>query len=663
MLALASDGDGSFDSRRFLPLADFLRQQQPPSVIKLAGVEPTPRAADWRHAWHAVGRFRDFLGRQPLVADLTSDAIERCAAWLVGRGRRPSTANRIAQELVRLGSVAARDGILEVAPSFTKLPADCRHRRALTIGQFERLLAAASERKGEIAGLPAGLWFSAFLWTIANTGLSAATLLSLPSEALTLRRAVGRGGRRRQLEHASLRAEGLVFGLHRHTAGALERLLGSPRARLFPWPGSAKKPTEMALWYFHRLCRRASVPIQKYGAFERVAAIVEDRGVGALDQIDPTKIERDRQALAEQAREAERHRREGTDQPPSHQARVPSFFRLPKKTRDIYFIGNDGPRSLRTFFRNVYAPLRLAGRKEKTLVQFEVALNVAASYVGAEVTLDQLGADWLEGLLAWLVRSGRSPARANGIRASLLALWRLAIRKKYLPFTGEPEMVEKLRLPKREPRTWTIDQFERILAAASLAPGDFYGVPTAKLMPAILLTLYATGLRIGALLQLRTSDLDLQSGWLTVDASYQKHAMDQRWRLPAQCLEAIIATAPGDRLMLFCGPPPGSPSGALNVRGNGLRGRLKEILRTVELPAGSRNMFHAIRRLSATQMAAVAGETAAQWHLGHSDIGLLRRYYLDRSQLARPEAAELLPRLNWTPPASSSSPPPSPENP
>lgn len=653
-LALPPD-DGSFDPRRLLPLETFLRQQQAPSCLTLAG-DP-PRAIDTRHAWHAVGRLGQFLRRQPLVADLTTDTLERLAAWLIGRGRKASTVNRVGQELVRLAYLAAAEGLLEVAPAWCKLASDCQRRRAFTVGQFERLLAIAAERKGEIAGVSAGFWWCAFLLTIANTGLSAATLLTLPYDALTLKTAVGRGGRRRQLERASLRAEGLVFGLHHHTADALERLLGPPRAKLFPWPGgNAKNATEMALWYFHLLCRRACIPVQKYGAFERVAAMVEERGVDALNRIDQQRIARERASVAE-AHEAEvRRKREETEQP-SHRsphADAPRYYRAPKKTREIYVISNHGPRSLRAFLHETYAPLRLAARKgfQNTIIQYESCLNVLAAYNAADVTLDQLSASFLEGFLGWAIRGGRSPATANRISRSILSLWRYAMRKRKLPWSAEPEFVEKIPMPKREVRTWTLAQFEQILMAAAQAPGDFCGVPTCQLLPALLITIYFTGLRLSALLQCRVADLDLETGWLSVDAAYQKHNSDQRFRLPEVCLAAIRATNPAGRQMLFCGPAPGSSPTRLLSRGNALRQRLRRVLRGLGLDAGRKSMFHNIRRLSATQMVAAAGEAAAQKHLGHSDASLLR-FYVDRAQLGRPEAADVLPRLNWTPPAAS----------
>lgn len=652
MIALALPDDGSFDPRRLLPLETFLRQQHAPSYLTLAG-DPR-RPADTRHAWHAVGHLGRFLKRQALIADLTTETLERLAVWLIGQGRKPSTVNRIAQELVRLAYLAAAEGLLEVAPAWCKLAADCDRRRALTVGQFERLIAIASLRKGEIAGIPAGDWWCAFLLTIANTGLSAATLLALPYDALTLRTAVGRGGRRRQLERASLRAEGLVFSLHLHTADALKRLLGPPRDRLFPWPGTAKNTMEMALWYFHRLCRRACIPVQKYGAFERVAKMVEERGVDALNRVDPDRIARERAAAAEEQAAADRRRREKVEDPSyrSNQADVPRFYRKPKKTRDVYFIANHGPRSLRTFLHETYAPLRLAARKggARTLIQYESCLNVLAAYNAADVTLDQLDASFLEGFLGWAIRSGRSPATANRISRSISSLWRCAMRKRKLPWSAEPEFVEKIPMPKREVRTWTLAQFEQILMAAAEAPGDFRGVPTCQLLPALLITIYFTGLRLSALLQCRVADLDMETGWLSVDAAYQKHNSDQRFRLPEVALAAIRATNPADREMLFCGPAPGSSPTRLSSRGASLRKRLRRVLRGLGLDAGKRSMFHNVRRLSATQMVAAAGEAAAQKHLGHSDPSLLR-FYVDRSQLQRPEAADVLPRLNWTPPA------------
>lgn len=250
-----------------------------------------------------------------------------------------------------------------------------------------------------------------------------------------------------------------------------------------------------------------------------------------------------------------------------------------------------------------------------------------------------------------MVTNGRSPHTANRHLRALLALWRYAIRKKVLAPSYEPNYVERLKTDKLEPRTWTMPEFERLLRHAAQIAGNFHGVPAGKLLPAALLTDYFTGLRIGALLQLTAGDLS-PDGWLFVPAAIQKHAADQRFKLPEMALAAIAATDPASRQMLFCGPPPGSSRGSLNDRQRQLRKLLKAALRAAGLPSGRKYGFHCIRRLSATQLARAAGKAAATRHLGHSDPRLLE-FYLDKAQLDEPSAADLLPRPSFGPPPAA----------
>lgn len=50
----------------------------------------------------AIVHFGRFLGRQPTVADLSSQQIDWLAPWLLRKGKRPGTANRICRDLAEL---------------------------------------------------------------------------------------------------------------------------------------------------------------------------------------------------------------------------------------------------------------------------------------------------------------------------------------------------------------------------------------------------------------------------------------------------------------------------------------------------------------------------------------------------------------------------------
>lgn len=638
MIAFASASPDPFRDQQ--PLADF-------SALALA--DKPPNSATVRNAAIAVAHFGRYLRRPAVVADLTSEAIERLGAWLVQLGKARGTAEKNAAALVSLGTLAAAGGLIDVAPCHQR---DRYGRRGVpfSLEELERILAAALQSPGDVAGVPANLWWPAFVLTSINTQLSAVGLLDLARNSFL-----------NDPRQARLRAGGLVFSLHPATAEALAKLAaaGQPgRAALFPWPGNAKKRIDMLLYHFRLLLDAAVVPSQRGAAFARLSLSIAAHGTLVLDRLDAARIERERRALTERRRAADRRRAEHDRvRRRECQATVPPRNRRGKEARRVYPLRHNTERSLRTFFRAVYAPLRLAASASPaTAAQYEGAINMLAYFTGCEVTLDQLSADFVDRFSAWHVASGRGgPHSTNRHTRAILALWRYAIRKRQLPPTAEPDLVERLRTPKREPKTWTLDEFELLLGHASRLTGEVDGVPIASLLPAVLLTLFYTGLRIGALLRLRVTDLRAD-GWLLVPAEFQKHASDQAFKLPADALDAIAATRPATRVILFGGPPEGATWLQMQARANRLRKILKRALTAAGLPTDAKSCFHNVRRLSATQIVIVAGDAAATSHLGHSTPSLLK-HYVDRTQLQKPRAAELLPRPRYNAPPSPPPPP------
>ena len=67
-----------------------------------------------------------------------------------------------------------------------------------------------------------------------------------------------------------------------------------------------------------------------------------------------------------------------------------------------------------------------------------------------------------------------------------------------------------------------------------------------------------------------------------------------------------------------------------------------QILKAAELPVGRRNMFHKLRRTSATQCEIAFGHGSAQRHLGHSSPEMTQ-HYLDHSMLPDADMSARLP--------------------
>jgi Phage integrase family/Phage integrase SAM-like domain len=295
-------------------------------------------------------------------------------------------------------------------------------------------------------------------------------------------------------------------------------------------------------------------------------------------------------------------------------------------------IGSNSPRTLRNFLRDVYVPRRMVGCKPLSARDYVQAIDALRDFVACEPTVDQLTDDLLEGFAAWCLRSGSSPVTVNGRVTRLCTLWRFAYRKKLVETL--PRDIQKLRVPKRVPEAWSVDQFGMILASASEGPGTFEGMPASLWWTGFLFVLYDTGLRVSALLKLDAAALDVGTGWLTVPPDLQKNGSGQAFRLHAQTLDALIRF-PRTSKLLPC--PWREPKGPLTRW-------FKQILKRAGLPHGRRDMFHRIRRTTATLVDNVAGLEAAKQQLGHSSPSVTKRYVDPRLSTRQFVAADSIAR-------------------
>ena len=294
-----------------------------------------------------------------------------------------------------------------------------------------------------------------------------------------------------------------------------------------------------------------------------------------------------------------------------------------------------GAMTLREFFRRCYAPLRLAGCKPGTRQQYEISLNHLGRCVGRDPILAELTPELVTGCLAGLIDRGRSPATANKYRAHLLALWRYADRRGLV--AAQPQLVERFREPKHLPMAWRIEDVVKILKAAAESPGDVEGIPAAIYWPVLLLTIYETGLRITPVMRLGRSQFDGPQKTIFIPADDQKQKADQLLDLSAETAEAVehLLSLHG-RDAIFPWPFDQTvPQWPALTRG------YRKILCRAGLPTGRKDLFHRIRKTTASYIEAAGGN--ATWQLGHSSRSVTA-VYLDPRICRRPRQVDLLPR-------------------
>jgi integrase len=158
-------------------------------------------------------------------------------------------------------------------------------------------------------------------------------------------------------------------------------------------------------------------------------------------------------------------------------------------------------------------------------------------------------------------------------------------------------------------RAWSHEEIRHLLAVAAEMPWSTHACPLRVFLPAYILVGYATGLRLGDMLQIRHDQIRGNKLSLVLNKTGQPHVAV----LTSQSL-AAIATLPRGR--------GGRIFGDLVSRRQ-LINHFRRLMRRSGLPGSSKFL----RRSSATY-AEIAGINPSG-HLGHLTPGLAQRHYVD----------------------------------
>jgi integrase len=284
--------------------------------------------------------------------------------------------------------------------------------------------------------------------------------------------------------------------------------------------------------------------------------------------------------------------------------------------------------TLWNFFLHTYEPHRLIGRTDGGKEQIRIAIRRLCTFAnnGRLRVLDMTD-DLLLDFAHAMHSEGLAAETINTRLSKLRALWRYAVKRKLRVDLPDNERLPKL---KRLPVAWTMQQMGELLQACELE-STIAGIPAAKFWRGLLLTLYDSGIRIRAALLLPFDCVD--GRWLTVPAEIMKNRTEQRFYLHADTVAAIEAIREPARERLFPWP----------WHKRTLYKRFQRILRRAGLPAGRRDLFHRLRRTSATHLAAAVGLEHACRHLGHSGLGVTMGY-IDPTMMPVVRAGDVLPR-------------------
>lgn len=297
--------------------------------------------------------------------------------------------------------------------------------------------------------------------------------------------------------------------------------------------------------------------------------------------------------------------------------------------------------TLDAFLTDVYVPLRLRGRSPESVRLLRHAITQFSRFLGRPALLDDL-----EDLVVsqWLAKMAekKSPNSVARERSGILAIWNLAQGRGLVKLrpTVAPELV-----PQSIPRAFTADELARLADSARYSYGWVGPVPASTFFRALIAVGLETGERINAIL--KTPRHCWQRPTLTVPAAIRKGRRQERvYELSPEACDLVDAVSRHDGPTVFW----------WTASDTALRKRWKTITRRAGLGDGRDVQFHALRRSTASHLAAAGLDATA--FLGHSTDRITRRSYLDPRVVdaTRPKAWQSMPRIfkpEQEPPAQS----------
>lgn len=223
------------------------------------------RSQNTTRLYHCTIRaFGRWLGTEPTLDDLTDLTLAR---YLDARAavRSPFTAEKERTQLLALWRLACDRGVMRDRPCVPPTPLPDREPMAWSIEQMQGLMRAAAATRGDVGGVPAGVWFSALvsvLWESAERigAMLAVQRADLNPPHLLVRAEHRKGGKRDRVYRLSPRATELLLAAH---APGRPELLFWPGCRTYLWRRYADVVARAGLGRgrhlgFHQLRRSAA---------------------------------------------------------------------------------------------------------------------------------------------------------------------------------------------------------------------------------------------------------------------------------------------------------------------------------------------------------------------------------------------------------------------
>jgi len=296
--------------------------------------------------------------------------------------------------------------------------------------------------------------------------------------------------------------------------------------------------------------------------------------------------------------------------------------------------------TLRLFLRQTYGPRKLLAAS--AIEQIEFAINSLEKWAARIVYLDELSNDLICAWMAFrLGKCERSTVKRE--RQAIRSLWLFALSpsmRAKCPALELPEL-PTIQTPKKAPRAMRPDALEAILFEAgrlrSFLPLEESTIRWSHWAIALLATMYETGARITALLNVAPADVSFQSRTIRLSWMHAKKMHEQVLPLSDQSLRAIRKIWSAERDQVWPWP----------YTKREIWRWLKRLAKRAGVPLENYQAFHSVRKTTATVMTACSDIGRASQQLGHSSIEMTLSRYVDPQLLneLRGPAVHVMPAL------------------
>lgn len=247
-----------------------------------------------------------------------------------------------------------------------------------------------------------------------------------------------------------------------------------------------------------------------------------------------------------------------------------------------------------------------------TLIVGRFARHNGGVLDGGDFNRETVGA-WL---MAMVDARQLSRTTIKSYRRGLMILWRWGHEEGHLPHA--PFGVKPIKAPLPVPRGWNALEASRLLSQASLLGGSYRcGIPRAIYFAALIRVAWDTGLRVGDLMRLTTSDYDASGHGAIIQ---HKTGRVVFFRLRPETMSAIEAIRPHSRPAIF---------GGVVSRAKLFRA-VRKLVKATGLTGGLRQL----RKGGASEIERL-NPGKGHRYLGHATPGIAEKHYYDPRIIAR----------------------------